>query len=196
MQPVTRVRNTSDILLGIGLLLVGLAMAAYSAWATRVSVVLIAWLLIGLGLGVGVLSYLRREHSGWWIRLAGGVVLVILGVLSLVNPETTRFLLSVVAAAYFIISGALRLIASYAAPPARLVLAVGGVTSIVLGALLLSRITDGSWQSFLGLLIGIELVIEGLTLALTGTNPAVRGSVTAFMGRAGHLVTDERSEPT
>ncbi|HHW82828.1 MAG TPA: hypothetical protein GX743_03250 [Actinomycetales bacterium] len=188
MNSATRARTTSDILLGIVLVLAGVAMAVYSASAVRVSLVIIAWLLIGLGVAVGALAYLRRTEPGWWIRLAGGVVLIILGVLALTNPGTTQFTLSIVAGAYFIASGALRLMASYPAPDARLILAVGGVASIVMGALLLSRLGDRSWQSFLGLLIGIELAIEGLTLALTGTDPALRRSVRGFVGR---IVDDE-----
>ncbi|MDO5494503.1 MAG: DUF308 domain-containing protein [bacterium] len=187
-----RTRGTTDILLGIGLVLAGAAMAIYSASAVRVSVVIIAWALIALGVAIGVLAYLRRARPGWWMGLAGGVLLVILGVLSLTNPGTTQFLLTVVAGAYFIASGALRLMASYPVPESRLVLAAGGVVSIVLGALLLSRLGDRSWQSFLGLLFGIELVVEGLTLALTGTDPALRRSLRAFFGR----IVDDEPSPT
>nr|NLD40126.1 hypothetical protein [Actinomycetales bacterium] len=96
MSSSARSRTTSDILVGIGLVLGGAAMAAYSATATRVSVVILAWALIGLGVAIGVLAYLKRAESNWWLRLGGGVLLVVLGVLSLTNPATTRFTLSVV----------------------------------------------------------------------------------------------------
>ncbi|HZK05475.1 MAG TPA: DUF308 domain-containing protein [Actinomycetaceae bacterium] len=178
-----RTRSSADIIAGIILVVGGVAMAAYSATATRVSVVVLAWVVIAIGAGTGFRSYLKRREKRWWIHLIGGVLLVILGIFFLTNPAATQLTLAVVAGLYFILSGVLRLFASYRTDKYRTVLSAGGVLSVVLGALLLSRIGDSSWDFALGLLIGIELVIEGVTLALAGSDPANRASARGLASR-------------
>lgn len=178
-----RSRTTTDIVGGIVTLLAGAGIVTYSATATRMSASLLAWLLIGLGLGVGIFAYVRREQSGWWLRLAGGALMVMLGLIFLFQPSTARLTLTVVVGAYLVLSGGMRVVASYHTTDGRLLLSAGGIASIVMGALLFSRLGDASWEAFLGLLIGLELVIEGLTWALTGADPGVRMSAQNLMGR-------------
>lgn len=166
-----RTRTTSDILIGIVLLLVGVAMIAYSAIATTISLALLGWLPIAAGVSIGIMGALKREEPFWWARVAGGVLLIILGIIFLLRPETTTFTLTIIAGVYFIVSGSLRVISSYRTTKYRMILSVGGILSIVMGAVVLVSLRDRSSLT-LGLLMGAQLVIEGVTLALTGTDPS------------------------
>lgn len=177
-----RTRTTFDILLGIVLLLIGAAMITYSAIATSVSIAILSWVPIAAGVSLGIMGFFRREDQYWWVRVAGGVLLVILGIIFLIRPETTKITLTIIAGVYFTVSGALRVISSYRSTPNRLVLSIGGILSIVMGAVVLLSLRDSSSVT-LSVLIGAEMVIEGITLALAGTDPSRVASSRRFASR-------------
>lgn len=186
-----RTRTTFDILLGVALTLLGIAMIAYSAVATTVSIRVLSWVTIGAGVSLAILGGLRREEQYWWVRVAGGAALVVLGIVFLVRPETMKFTLTILAGAYFLVSGALRVISSYESSQHRLILSVGGILSIVMGAVVLLSLREESSLT-LGLMIGAEAVIEGITLALTGADPT---RVETSKRLASRLLDDDAPAP-
>lgn len=191
MAPTARSRTTLDILLGIVILLIGAAMIAYSAVATSISLALLGWLPIAIGVSLAISGAFRREQPNWWVRVVAGALLIILGIIFLVRPETTKFTLTIISGAYFIVSGSLRVIDSYASTQNRLILSVGGILSIVMGAVVLLSLRDESSVT-LGLMIGAEMVIEGLTLALAGSDPRRMASSRRI---ASKILDDERGRP-
>lgn len=192
MPATTRTRSTLDILIGIVLVLVGAATIAYSAVATTVSQTILSWIPIAVGVSLVIAGIFRRaEEPRWWVRVTVGGLLIALGIVFLVWPATMKFTLTILAGVYFILSGTLRVISSYESEQHRLLLSVGGILSIVMGAVVLLSLRESSSLT-LGLLIGAQIFIEGLTLAVTGTDP---GRLAASRKIAARFFDDENSAP-
>ena len=71
------------------------------------------------------------------------------------------------AGALFLVVGVTRLFAGAQVPQARSLLIVSGILSIILGLVVLFNLTIAV-PSLLGLLLGIQIVIEGVTLLVAG----------------------------
>ena len=164
---VERRRGTIDVVLGALLVLSGLVLLAHTAWATKVSVLFIGWVLLFAGL-VGLAAAIWRiGRSGFWSNALGGALLAALGLVLLRNVTLGAVTLTLTAGVVFLMGGLARLLAAGQEPEYKVPLLIGGVVSTALGLLVIFNLFTAS-LTLLGLLIAIETISEGVVMMLFG----------------------------
>ncbi|GAA4783110.1 HdeD family acid-resistance protein [Actinomycetospora chlora] len=162
-----RRRTGWDVVLGILLLLAGLFVLGNAVIATYLSVLLLGWFAIGAGVVTLVGAFVRREAGISWSAALGGAVLIVLGVIIVRDPLAGATGLTLLAGALFLVVGLTRLIVASQVPAARTVLIISGFVSIVLGLIVLFNLQIAV-LSLLGLLLGVQILVEGITILVAG----------------------------
>ena len=156
-----------DFVIGALLFVAGIVLLANAAFATKVSVLFIGWLVFAAGVFGLVAAMFRIGKSGFWSAAVGGGLLAVLGLAVLRNTDAAAVTLTLVAGAMFLVSGILRLTASAQEPEDRIALVIAGVLSTALGLIVLFNLFDASYV-LLGVLLGIQVMIDGLAMMVIG----------------------------
>lgn len=164
-------RSGWEIVLGIVLVLVGLIVLANAALATIVSIFFIGWAAVVGGIVLLVQAIVRRKSGGVWSMILGGAVLLVLGVFVLRNPASGLVTLTLLAGALFLAVGVTRIAVSGGAAEGRWLLVTSGVISALLGVLVLVNLMTAS-VLLLGILLGVQTLLEGVTVLVAGRQPA------------------------
>ncbi len=142
--------------------------------------------LFGILLLIGAVAFVAEAisrgstgHRIWSALLA--VLYVFAGVWLIINPVSGTITLTLILAVFFLLIGALRLIAGIASrgkvPNAGWTI-VNGVLSIVIAVLVIGELpSSAAWA--IGLLVGIQLLFDGIALivaAMAGKQLAESGS--------------------
>src|SRR5215510_12245558 len=148
--------------LGIFLTVLGVIASGMAVATTLLSVLVLGWVLLGAGAGLVILSFLTGRWSGFLLTLAAGALSAIAGIVILSHPVSGAVGITLMVGTILIAAGIYRSIASIVMQfPNWGWSLLSGIVSLVLGYMLLSN-----WQSaslwFLGLYIGIDLIIHGL----------------------------------
>jgi uncharacterized membrane protein HdeD (DUF308 family) len=160
--------GTWIVLVGGALALLGLAALAASAAATLVAMVTIGLALAGAGAVQSLLAFRARRSGPLLLGLLGGVLSVVVGALVLARPTMAAEALTLLLVAYFLVFGAHRIVAALLRPHEGSLGAVaGGALSIVLGLLLWAEWpASGLW--FMGVLLGLNLLADGVVWIALG----------------------------
>jgi uncharacterized membrane protein HdeD (DUF308 family) len=162
-----RRRTGWDIILGALLVIVGLIVLGNAALATAVSVYFLGWLALISGVVLFVASLFRIKSGGFWSVALGGAVLAVLGLFILRNPLVGAATLTLLAGSLFLVSGLVRVLVSFQLPSMRWPLIVSGLASMVLGLIVLLNLASAT-LALLGILLGIQTLLEGLTVMIFG----------------------------
>ncbi|MBO9553196.1 DUF308 domain-containing protein [Cellulomonas sp.] len=164
---VERRRTGLDVVLGVILIVAGIVLLGDVAVATKISIWLIAWttLISGILLLIGALLRIRSGGALW--AAVGGAILTAIGVFILRNPEIGALTLTLLAGALFFTGGLVRIVMAFQADRYKALLAIGGLVSLALGIWVLVD-PQSATVKLLGLLLGIQILVEGLTLATLG----------------------------
>jgi uncharacterized membrane protein HdeD (DUF308 family) len=154
------------ILAGIVSLALGAAAVVYDTTATIASVVLFGWLLVFAGVMQSVHAFQVRTWSGFFLYLLDGIIRITVGTLLVLYPGTGAESLTLVLSVYFIVSGLFRAIGSAVLRfPSWGWGVAGGVVSLALGIMLAVQWpASGTW--FIGLAVGIDLIVYGWALLM------------------------------
>lgn len=149
--------------LGVFLVILGAIASGMAVATTLVSVVALGWVLLGAGASMVVLSFLTGKWSGFLLTLAAGALSVIAGLTLLSSPVAGAIAVTLIVGLILMTSGIYRSVASIVMQfPNWGWSLLSGVVSFGLGAMLLSH-----WQTtalwFLGLYIGLDLILHGLS---------------------------------
>jgi uncharacterized membrane protein HdeD (DUF308 family) len=170
-----RSRSGWDIALGALLVLGGLVILGHAVLATAVSVLFLGWTLLLFGV-VGLLgSLFRIGKGGFWASALTGGLLAVLGLVFLRNPGAAAVTLTLVAGSMFLVGGITRLAASATQPEFRVALVVSGVVSTALGLIVLFHLFTASFL-LLGVLLGVETLMDGIAIMLMGRVHVVPGT--------------------
>jgi len=161
--------------LGIALIILGFVALGDTFAVTFVSVILLGWLLIGSAIVHAVHLLRHTEVRSFW-SIVTIILDVIAGVFLIVEPALGALTLTLVLAAFFLVSGVMRIINVLSAHAAnKFWPMLNGIVSLLLGLL---RWVHWPWSGlwFIGLAIGIELIFRGwtwvmLALMLRGRPP-------------------------
>jgi uncharacterized membrane protein HdeD (DUF308 family) len=167
MRVLLRERTGWDVVLGALLAVAGLVMLGNAAFATVVSVLFIGWLLFAAGVLGLAAALFRIGKDGFWSAALGGGLLTVLGVAVLRNTGAAAVTLTLLAGMMFLVSGILRLAAATQEPENRVVLVIAGALSTILGLMVLFNLFTASLV-LLGVLLGIQMLVDGLTLMVIG----------------------------
>lgn len=136
--------------------------------ATAISVFVIGWtaLVGGVFLLIGALVSIRASGMSW-STLLGGAVLAVLGLFILRNPLVGAVALTLMAGALFFTSGIARVGLAMTLKKHRLLFLFSGLVSIGLGLWIIVN-PGAATLTLLGVLLGIQVLSEGVTLILAG----------------------------
>ncbi|WP_231496043.1 HdeD family acid-resistance protein [Cellulomonas sp. HZM] len=164
---LVRSRSGWDVILGILLLVGGFIVLGDVVVATVVSVYVLAWtaLIGGIVLLVSAITKIRAGGALW--AAIGGAILLVFGIFVLRNPLLGAVALTVMAGALFLTGGIARLVAAFSVPGNRVLLAVSGVAGVLLGGYVLIN-PGAATLTLLGVLLGVQLLVEGITLVALG----------------------------
>jgi uncharacterized membrane protein HdeD (DUF308 family) len=164
---ITRRRTGWDIALGALLVIGGIIILANAVVATKVSILFLGWMLLIGGI-IGLISALFNIGKGaFWSSAITGALLTALGLMFLRNTEATAVTLTLLVGALFLTTGIARLFAAGSATEYRGALFFSGAVSTILGLIVLFNLFDASY-GLIGVLIGIDVLAEGLAMMLVG----------------------------
>lgn len=186
-------RTGWDVAIGALLVIGGLVILGDAALATTVSILLIGWVLLIVGVLGLVASLFRIGKGGFWSAALSGGLLTVLGLFFLNNTEAAAVTLTLIAGAIFLTSGIVRLVVSAQDRDYRLPLLLGGIVSTALGLIVLFNLFDASFV-LVGVLLGIQVLVDGITMMWVGRWHAT--SVGEIGGRGtGEVPSQRKPEP-
>jgi len=151
---------------GITMLVLGTAAIIYNGTATIASVVVFGSLLLLAGILQTVHAFQVRAWSGFFLYLLDGIIRATVGVLLVLYPGSGAQALTLVLSFYFIVGGTFKTIGSIALRfPSWGWSVASGLVSVALGAMLAMQ-WPASGQWFIGLAVGIDLVLYGWALLM------------------------------
>jgi uncharacterized membrane protein HdeD (DUF308 family) len=150
------------LVLGIALVVLGVSCVAFNVIATVTTVLVFGWLLLVSGVFQLVYAFQIRTWSGTLLNLLSALFRGFTGFLLIRHPLMGAEALTVVLAAFLIVTGLFRAIASPMLKFPRWGWAVfSGAITTVLGFLLLAQMPiSGIW--FIGFAIGVDLICDGI----------------------------------
>ncbi len=152
---------------GVLLVVLGLAAIALPLFAGLTTAILLGWVLLVAGL-VGLVATVRTRGAGAFTwSLLSAIVTLIAGVVLLVNPVAGLVTLTYVLIAYFVADGVFS-IAGALSHRRELAgrwewMLVSGLVDFILAGVIVSGL-PGSFLWVVGMLVGIDLVIGGVSL--------------------------------
>ena len=162
-----RTRTRWDIAFGILSAIAGVVALGHVAIAGLVSVLFLGWTLLlgGVVLAVSALAGWSSPARRW--NLASGALLLILGLGFVRNPGVSLLVLTLLAGSLLLVGGIVRIVAAFQPGSPRGLLLFNGVITLLLGFMVLNRWpVSALW--FLGTVLGIQLILDGITTATTG----------------------------
>jgi uncharacterized membrane protein HdeD (DUF308 family) len=162
-----RRRTGWDVLFGVLLVIAGFIVLAHVALAGVISVLFTGWMLLigGVVLVVGAVVNWSDPPRRW--GLASGALIGVLGLAFVRNPGIGLLTLTLIAGSLLFVGGILRLVLAFQPGMPRGLLLFSGIITLALSLLILIG-WPASALWFLGTVLGIELIIDGITMALTG----------------------------
>lgn len=152
-------------MLGALLILLGLAAIISPAFATATLIRAMGWLLIIAALEQAIYAFQNREEGGVFWKVMLAVAYGIAACMLLVRPTTGAAAGTVIIAILFLLDGvteiglALRL---HHQSRARGWLLAGGTMSLLFGGIILYQFPNSAMWT-IGLLVGVRLVVKGIT---------------------------------
>jgi len=164
---IERSRSGWDIVWGILLLLAGLVILGHAVVATAVSVIFLGWLAVIGGLVALVAGLFRIGKGGFWPAVISGALLLVIGIVMLRNPAVTAVTLTLLAGTLFLMGGVIRLVAAFQVDQNRWIMIFSGVVSVILGLIVVFNLIESSFV-LLGVLLGVQAIVDGITLMVLG----------------------------
>lgn len=162
-----RQRSGWDLLFGGLSVVAGAIVLSHVALASVISVLFTGWMLLvgGVVLAVGALVN-WSDHARRW-NLAYGALIGVLGYSFVANPGIGLLTLTLLAGSLLLVGGMLRVVLAFQPGMPRAVLLLSGGVTLALSFLILTGFPASAlW--FLGTVLGVELIIDGVTTILLG----------------------------
>ncbi len=166
MRATVKRYSTWYLLEGIFLVIAGVVALVYPYIASVTLIFLLGWVLIISGVlqAVGLIG--ARDVPHFWLQLISAVLAIVIGVLLLRNPDAGLVVMTLLLIVFFIVEGISKIIfALNIRPfPGWMWVFLSGLIGILLGAYLWANMPVAS-EIVLGVLLGIQLIVEGAALA-------------------------------
>jgi uncharacterized membrane protein HdeD (DUF308 family) len=153
------------LVLGIVLILLGVAAIIFPFVATLATELMIGWILAFAGIAQSVHAFRLRHRIGFWPSLLSGLLTLAVGLVLLVFPMTGILSITLLVAVLFLVNGIFRITQGLQLRPWGYWgwLLAGGILSMLLGIMVIAQWPAAAvW--LLGLLVGIDLMFSGWTL--------------------------------
>ena len=153
---------------GIVMLVAGVAAVLYDVTATIASVIALGWLLMVAGVIQVVHAVQVRTWSGFFLYLLDGIIRTVVGTMLVLYPTAGAEAITLLLCVYFIVAGTFRTFGSAILMfPSWGWSVASGLISVALGVTLGIQ-WPGSSMWFIGLAVGIDLLLYGWALLMFG----------------------------
>lgn len=166
-EVLQRSRTGWDIALGVLLIIGALVILGNVVLTTAISVLLIGWCALLSGVAMLVVGLFRIRTNFSWSVLLGGVALAVIGLVMLRNVVASAAALTLVMGAMFLAIGLTRIFIALDMDRNKALIILGGAVSVVLGLWILFN-PGAATLTLLGTLLGIQVLLEGVTMILSG----------------------------
>ena len=159
--------------LGIALIVLGIIALGVMPAATMATVIVLGWLMVFSGIVEAVHGFQVRGWGGMFLHLVAGILGVLIGLLIATHPVAGALAWTLLFASFFTVIGIFRMIAAIRLKFPNWGWAVfDGTITLLLGILLWA---DWPWSGFwfLGLSVGISLMLRGWSYVMLAF--AIRG---------------------
>lgn len=166
---VERRRTGWDIALGLLLIVLAFVVLGHAVIATAVSVLFLGWMMLIGGVVLLIASFFRIRSGGFWSAALGGSILAVLGIVLLRNTAAAIITLTLVTGALIFAEGLVRVVSAFQRHEGadRWLLVVSGAISLILGLIVLFNLYEASFV-LLGVLLGVQALLDGITLIAVG----------------------------
>jgi uncharacterized membrane protein HdeD (DUF308 family) len=172
-----RRRTGWDLVLGFLSVIAGGVALGHVALAGAISVLFLGWTVLLGGVALAISAVVGWKDPGRRWNLAFGALLFLLGLGFVRNPGAGMLTLTLLAGSLLVVGGILRIVAAFQPDAPRALLLLGGGATFLLGAMVVAQWPVSSlW--FLGTVVGIELIIDGISTAIGGRVRPVRRAAT------------------
>jgi uncharacterized membrane protein HdeD (DUF308 family) len=166
MRETVKRYSTWYLLEGVLLVVAGVVALIWPYVASVALIFLLGWILIISGVlqGIGLIG--AKEVPHFWVQLVSAVLAIIIGILLLRNPDAGLLIMTVLLIVYFFVEGISKIVFAMNIRPYTgwLWVLLSGVVGLLLGAYLWANMPVAS-EWVLGVLLGIQLIVEGAALA-------------------------------
>jgi uncharacterized membrane protein HdeD (DUF308 family) len=167
MRETVKRYSTWYLLEGVLLVVAGLVALIWPYVASVALIFLLGWILIVSGVvqGIGLIG--AKDVPHFWLQLVSAVLALLIGILLLRNPNAGLLIMTVLLIVYFFVEGISKVIFAMNIRPfvGWLWVLLSGIVGLLLGAYLWANMPVAS-EWVLGVLLGIQLIVEGAALAL------------------------------
>jgi uncharacterized membrane protein HdeD (DUF308 family) len=157
------------VLLGVVLIVLGVAaMTEFTVVASALFVLVLGCLLLAAGVAYLVGAFFTRGWGGFFLSLLAGILHLAIGLLILDQPGDALAVITLALAVYFFVDGLFRIVASLTGQFRHWGwMLVNGVITLLLGVLIWRHWPESSlWV--IGLFVGINMLISGVTYVSLG----------------------------
>lgn len=154
------------LVVGVLAILIGLVAILVPAVASVGTAIFIGWLLVAVGGVLFAAAFSAHSIGTLVLRLAWALLTVLVGLWLIVEPRHGTLTLTLILGLYFLFMGLTRLTAAFAVrgQPNAGLLGLSGLSGLLIGILVLAELpSSADWA--IGLLVGIDLIFAGWTLA-------------------------------
>lgn len=167
-----RTRTGWDIALGMLAVAAGLVVLGHVVIASVVSILFTGWMLIAAGAVVLVWGLAGPREPGHWWGFASGAALLLLGLAMVRFPGESLLVFTLLAGSLLLLGGLVRVVAAFQPNAPRGLLLLSGAATLLLAGLILAEFpVSATW--YLGTMLGVSLIIDGISAALSGRYRAV-----------------------
>jgi membrane protein HdeD len=167
-QPMLERRRTGvDLVVGILLILGALFLLGNVVLATALSVRVLGWTALVGGVVLLVRALVGARAGTSWPSALGGVVLAVLGLFMLRNPAIGALTLTLLTGSLLLTAGLTRIFSSPGTRDGRSLQLLSGLVSAALGLFVLLNLMTAT-LTMLGVLVGVQTLLEGATLVAAG----------------------------
>jgi uncharacterized membrane protein HdeD (DUF308 family) len=157
------------VALGAALLLLGVFALGDAVAVTLISTMFIGAMLLVGGVFQAVHAFMVKTWSGFLLSMVGGIVYAVGGLLIMDEPVQGALVITLFLIFALMIGGVLRIVvaARHREMNGWWLMVLSGLVSVLIGLLLYASLPwSGLWV--LGTLIGVELVVQGVTWLMFG----------------------------
>jgi uncharacterized membrane protein HdeD (DUF308 family) len=149
------------LVLGIALVVLGAVIVSAPYMGTVLSIFWFGCFLLAAAFFEIISAFQSRGWGGFFLNLAEAALFGLAGMVMLRHPGESIVILTLMMAAYFLVSGIFSIIAGIAAPlPHRGWVILSGVVGVILGIMIWSK-WPGDSLFYIGLFVGIDLIFRG-----------------------------------
>ena len=167
MSDIIQTTKTLFMVTGTIMVLLGLTAIALPLAASMAIEIIFGWIFILGGIATAVHSLRAQKCGKCFLRLIGGILYFMVGLMFLKYPNSGIFTLGLLLAFVFMTEGMIKLViaAKLGPQPKRGWLLISGLAGIAV-ALIIFLGFPGETAWVLGVLVGVNLLLSGLTMLM------------------------------